>query len=136
MTFIRKSRIITLLFSVTWLLMSLSYTFGTECVCCNHSEPKSECCKKTHVKECCLDSKHFSQNCQCKCFSCGNLVHNELLPKKEYTTARGDDHPSALEQIPSYSHISVNEQNIAYYQYNNLPLKFPSFFLINSSFLL
>jgi hypothetical protein len=137
MNIFRKSRLISLVFSVAWLLMSLSYTFGTECLCCNHSEPKSECCEKTHATECCLDLKHPSNDCQCECFSCGkSLPNDDLLKRKEYINTFGNDQLSALEQIPSYIHISVNKQNIVYYQSSTSPLKSPSLFLINSSFLL
>ena len=136
MTCIRKSRIITLLLSVTWLLMSLSYTFGTECLCCNHSEPKSECCAKTHAKKCCLDIKHPSKDCQCQCISCGNVSPNDILPKNEYINTLCRDQLSPFQQISSIRHISLVNHNIVYYHYNAFPLKYPSLFLINSSFLL
>ena len=136
MTFIRKSRIITLLLSVTWLLMSLSYTFGTECLCCNHNESKSDCCKKTHAQECCTDLKHLSKDCQCQCISCGNVSPNDLLPKKEYVNTLWKDQLSALKHVPSDSHISLIEQDSVYHHSTALPLKYPSLFLINSSLLL
>ena len=136
MTIFRKSRIITLVFSIAWLLMSLSYSFGAECLCCNHSESKSECCEKTHVKECCLDIKHLSKDCQCQCISCGNLTYNDLLQRKEYVNTLWKDQLSALQQVSSDIHTSLLNHNIVYYQYNTFPLKYPSLFLINSSFLL
>jgi len=136
MTTFRRSRIITLIFSATWLLISLSYSFGAECLCCNHSEPKNRCCEKTHAVKCCLDLKHFSQDCQCQCISCGKLAPNDLLRRKEYINTFNSNQILTLEQVSSDSHIPVNEQNIAYYQYNSFPLKYPSLFLINSSFLL
>ena len=136
MTFIRKSRIITLFFSVTWLFMSLSYSFGAECLCCNHSESKSKCCEKTHAKECCLDVKHLSKDCQCQCISCGNASRNDLLPKKEYLTTWGKDQLSALKQVPPDSHISLIEHDSVCCHHTTFPLKYPSLFLINSSFLL
>ena len=136
MTFMRKSRIITLVFSVIWLLMSLSYSFGAECLCCNHSESKSECCDKTHPEECSLDRKHLSNDCQCQCISCGNLSHNDLLPKKEYVNTLGKDQLSALKQISSHSYISLIEQGIVCCHHTAFPLKYPSLFLINASFLL
>jgi hypothetical protein len=136
MTLMRKSRIITFIFSVSWLLMSLSYSFGAECLCCNHSDSTSECCKKTHAKECCSDVKHISKDCQCQCISCGNVSYNDLLPKKEYITTSGNDQPSALKQAPPDSHISILGQPIAYCHHTAFPLKYPSLFLINSSFLL
>ena len=135
MTIFRKSRIITLIFSATWLLISLSYAFGLECLCCNHSEYKTECCEKTHVTECCLDLKHFSQDCQCQCISCGKSVPNDLLLTKEYINTFGNDQLSTLAQIPSNNHIPVNEQIVCFH-HNIFPLKYPSLFLIKSSFLL
>ena len=136
MTCIRKSRIITLLLSVTWLLMSLSYTFGTECLCCNHSESKSECCEKKDTKECCLDLKHLSKNCQCKCIPCGNVSTNDLLPKKEYVNTWGKDQLSSLKHVPPDSYISLIEHDIVCCHHTAFPLKYPSLFLINSAFLL
>ena len=136
MTIFRRLRIITLIFSATWLLMFLSYAFGAECLCCNHSASNGECCAKTHSKECCLDVKNLSQDCQCQCTSCGKLIPNDLLRRKEYINTFGSNQTLTLEQVSSDSHIPVNEQNIAYCQYNSFPLKYPSLFLINSSFLL
>jgi len=136
MTFMRKSRIITFIFSVTWLVMSLSYSFGAECLCCDHSESKSECCDKTHAKECCLDVKHLSKDCQCQCISCGNVSRNDLLPKKEYVNTLRKDQLSALKQISSDSYISLIEQDIVCCHLTAFPRKYPSLFLINSSFLL
>jgi hypothetical protein len=136
MTLMRKSRIITFIFSVSWLLMSLSYSFGAECLCCNHSDSTSECCKKTHAKECCSDVKHISKDCQCQCISCGNVSYNDLLPKKEYITTSGNDQLSALKQVPPDSHISLIEHDIVCFHHTAFHLKYPSLFLINSSFLL
>ena len=136
MSIVRRSKIITSIFSVSWILMSLSFAVGAECFCCNHSEFKTECCEKTHVIECCSGLKNLSKDCQCKCISCGKLEPNDLLRRKEYINTFGCDQILTLEQVPSDSHIPVNEQNFAYYQYNSFPLKYPSLFLINSSFLL
>ena len=136
MTIFRKSRIITLFFSVTWLFMSLSYSFGAECLCCNHSESKSKCCEKTHAKECCLDVKHLSKDCQCQCISCGNVSRNDLLSKKEYVNTLWKDQLSALKHLPSDSHISLIEQDSVYHHSTAFPLKYPSLFLFNSSLLL
>ena len=136
MAFMRKSRIITYIFSVTWVIMSLSYSFGATCLCSNHNESKSDCCKKTHAKECCSDLKHLSKKCQCQCISCGNVSNNELLPEKEYLTTWGNDQLSALKHVPPDCHISVIGQVIAYGHHTALPLKYPSLFLINASFLL
>ena len=136
MTFMRKSRIITLVFTVTWLLMSLSYSFGTECLCCNHSKPESKCCEKTNPKECCLDVKHLSKDCQCQCISCGNVSPNDLLPKKEYVNTLWKDQLSALKQVPTDNYISLIEHDIVCCHHPTFPLKYPSLFLINSSFLL
>ena len=136
MNILRKSRLITILFSAIWLLMCFSYTFGAECLCCNHSEPKVECCEKTHATECYLDIKHQSKDCQCQCISCGNLVPNDVLQRKEYINTLDKDQFSALTQTPSGNHLPIIEQDIVYYQHNAFPLKYPSLFLINSSFLL
>ena len=136
MTCIRKSRIITLLLSVTWLLMSLSYVLGKECLCCNHSTFKSNCCEKVDTKKCCLDLKHLSKDCQCQCIACGNASSNDLLPKKEYVNTLGKEQLSPLKQTPPDSHISLTKQDSFYYHHNTFPLKYPSLFLINSSFLM
>ena len=136
MTFIRKSRIITLLLSVTWLIMSLSYTCGTECLCCNHSEYKSNCCEKVVTKECCLDLKHLYKDCQCVCISCGRVSSNDLLPEKEYTNTLGKDQVSPFQKTSSISRISLVKHSIVHYYDNAFPLKYPSLFLINASFLL
>jgi hypothetical protein len=136
MTLMRKSRIITLVFTVTWILMSLSFSFGAECLCCNHSESKSECCEKTYAEECCLDIKHLSKDCQCRCISCGNVNPDDLLPKKEYVNSLGKDQLSAFKQISSDSYISLIEHDIVCCHHTAFPLKYPSLFLINSSFLL
>ena len=136
MTFMRRSRIIKLCFSITWFMMSLSYLFGAECLCCNHNEPTSECCTKTHAKQCCLDVKYLSKDCQCQCISCGNLSPNHLLSEKEYANTLGKDQLSALKQVPPDCHISVIGQVISYVHPTAFPLKYPSLFLINSSFLL
>lgn len=132
----RKSKLITIIFSAIWLLLCFSYTFGAECLCCNHSEPKVECCEKTHATECCLDIKHQSKDCQCKCFSCGNFSRNDILLKKEYRNIPGKDQLPALAKVSSDRHFSRIEQHIVYYKHNAFPLKYPSLFLINSSFLL
>ena len=136
MNIFRKSRLITLVFSLTWLLISLSYTFGAECLCCNHSEPKNECYEKRHATDCCLDLINISKDCQCQCISCGNLVPNVVLQRKEYINTFKKDPLSTLRQVPSDSLISIIEQNIVHYHCNTFPLKYPSLFLINSSFLL
>ena len=136
MNIFRKSRLITLVFSLTWLLISLSYTFGAECLCCNHSEPKNECYEKRHATDCCLDLINISKDCQCQCISCGNLVPNVVLQRKEYINTLDKYQFSALTQTPSDNHLPIIEQDIAYYQHNTFPLKYPSLFLINSSFLL
>ncbi len=136
MTFMRKSRIITFIFSVTWFLTSLSYSFGAECLCCNHGETKRECCDKTHAEECCLDLNHLSKDCRCQCISCGNLSHNDLLPKKEYVNTLGKDQLPALKQSSSHSYISLIEQDSVRCHQTAFSLKYPSLFLINSSFLL
>ena len=136
MNIFRKSKIQTSIFSAIWLVLSLSYAYGAQCLCCDHSEPKSNCCAKTHVKECCPDSKHPSKDCQCDCISCGNFSRNDLLRPNEYIKTFGNDQLSAFEEIPSTSHFFILEQDIVCFQYNTFPLKYPSLFLINSSFLL
>ena len=136
MTFIRKARIITFIFSFTWVIMCLSYSFGATCLCCNHNESKSDCCKKTHANECCSDVNHLSQDRKCHCISCGNVSNNDLLPKKEYPTTWGKDQLASLKQVPSDNYISLIEHDSVCCHHTAFPLKYPSLFLINSSFLL
>jgi hypothetical protein len=136
MNIVRRSKTIILMLIAGWLLMSLLTPFGGECLCCNYTNSEKECCAKTHAKECCLDGKNISQNCQCHCISCGQSATNELLPSKEYINTFGLDQLSTIEHVPSDNHISINEQNSACYHFNTFPLKYPSLFLINSSFLL
>ena len=136
MAFMRKSRIITFIFSVNCLVIFLSYSFWAECFCCNHSESKSKCCDKIHAEECRLDINQLSKDCQCQCISCGNLSHNDLLPKKKYVNTLGKNQLLALKQVPPDSYISLIEPGIVCWHHTTFPLKYPSLFLINSSFLL
>ena len=136
MTICTRSKKITLFFSIIWLIMSFSFASWAECLCCNHNEPHKECCEKTHARECHLELNHVSQDCQYQCISCGKLGPYDLLRRKEYINTFGNDQFSVLKQIPFDSHIHVNQQDITFYQHNTFPLKYPSLFLINSSFLL
>ena len=136
MKILRKSKQKTFIFSASWLLMSFCYTCWAECLFCNYGDFRTECCDKTHAEECFLDTTSLSQACQCQCISFGNFSRNELLRRRECINSFRTDQQFVLKQVPFDCHFFIIEQNIVCYQNNTPLLRYPSLFLINSSFLL
>lgn len=136
MAIFRKSPLIILVFSGIWLLISLPYTIGAECSCCNHNEFKCICNEKTNHQNYCLDLKSPSKNCQCHCISCGDSNYNDFLPEKEYINTSGKDQLPFSKQVSSDGYYFLVDQNVINYQNNEFPVKYLSLFLVNASFLL
>ena len=136
MTILRKSRLITLVFSLTWFCMSLSFSFGAECICCNPHKIQGKCNQITHSEESCLEIKCIFKDCQCHCISCDNFPDQEMLPQKEYFKTYEKNKLLVLKIGKSCSYDFIIERNTDYYQNSPFPVKYPSLFLINSLFLL
>jgi len=135
MTIFRKSRIITLVFSATWLIMSLSYAIGAECMCCNPHKIQGKCNQITHNGESCLDIKCIFKDCQCYCISYDKSSHQDVLSQKEHNKLGGNQ-PSLFKQGVSDNDTSIIEGKIVRYQHNKFLRKYLSILLIKSSFLL
>ena len=136
MTLMRRSRIIKLCFSIAWFMMSLSYLFGAECLCCSHTENHVKHHEKTDAEKCCSPLDDFSEKCQCQCISCSKSKDEEIVTQEKFISSFEKDELAVLSQLSSDTITSISEQKETHYQHTTFPLKFLSLYLIKESFLL
>ena len=132
----RKLSFIVAIVLVIWLVMSLAYSLGARCTCCNHNETHGKHHGKSHDEKCCSPLDDFSNNCECECISCSNSRDNDIVSQRKFITSFEKDELSGLTQLSSGPISSLNDQKETDYQYTSFPLKFLSLYLTKVSFLL
>jgi len=132
----RRSSFIVAAFLFIWLITSLSYSMGTQCMCCSPTEKHGTHHGKKHADKCCSPLDDSSKKCQCHCISCGKSRDKEIAAQKKFIASFEKDERAGLSQLTSDTISSIREQKETHYQHTTFPLKFLSLYLIKESFLL
>lgn len=132
----RKSSFIVEAFLVVWVVTSISYSMGTQCVCSSHNQNHSKHHRNTHHEKCCSPLDDLSNNCTCECVACGKSNENDIASQKKFIPSFDKDELSGLNQLSPEVFSSLSDTRETNYQYSTFPLKFLSLYLIKASFLL
>jgi len=119
-----------------WFLSSLSYTFGTECRCCQPHKIPGQCNEITTNEKSCLEIQCLFKDSPCQCISTGTFNHHHILPQKEYNTKLSKNRLSVFTRLLSLNSISIDKGPLL--QHPPATFSFPCTprFLLNASFLL
>ena len=119
-----------------WLVTSLSYAIGTQCMCCSNHENYGKHHGKTHAETCCSTLDDFSDNCQCECFSCSKSQDEAIVTQEKFISSFVKDELAGCSELSSDVISSLSEPKHTHYQHSTSPLKFLSLYLIKESLLL
>lgn len=126
----------TFVITSLWLLFSLSYTFGTECRCCNPHKIPGKCNEINATEKSCLDIKCLFKDSPCQCISPGTFNHHHILPQKEYKTQLTKKPLSAFTHLLSLNSICIDDGPLLLPPPTTFSFTCTPQFLINASFLL
>jgi len=119
-----------------WVVTSLSYAIGTQCMCCSNNENHCKHHGKLHAETCCSTLDDFSDNCQCDCFSCSKSPDEEIVTQEKFISSFEKDELAGCSELSSDTISFIGEQKHTHYQHSTFPLKFLSLYLIKESLLL